>query len=275
MRWRWKRGRGRGWGLARGLGAGASLCLWCVGVGVIAGTGSAAEPAAGADDASLDALLGLEEPDRPAGGQGAGQALPEVGLGGPRSGSGPGPGSGSGEPAEALESLTPAHAMERVLTEMSESADVLRQEGAELAALRLQQRVIQRLDQVIAAASQPPAGGGGGGSQGGQNQDNTQNQPQDGQPGGRPEPRGGDPAAASAARPQGGDGGDAASALPGELQAVETSSRALDELRTEWGALPPRLRDALSDGLEEPFSPVYREATEAYYRRLAEEAGRE
>ena len=41
-----------------------------------------------------------------------------------------------------------------------------------------------------------------------------------------------------------------------------------------WGALPARVRDALSQGQAGRFSSVYRSLTEAYYRRLAEEAGK-
>ena len=44
----------------------------------------------------------------------------------------------------------------------------------------------------------------------------------------------------------------------------------LEELRHEWGNLPPRLRDELNEGVSEQFSPVYRRQTEEYYRRLAE-----
>ena len=41
-----------------------------------------------------------------------------------------------------------------------------------------------------------------------------------------------------------------------------------------WGALPARVREALSQGQTGRFSALYRSLTEAYYRRLAEEAGR-
>ncbi len=45
-------------------------------------------------------------------------------------------------------------------------------------------------------------------------------------------------------------------------------------MRATWGALPARVRDALSQGQAGRFSSVYRSLTEAYYRRLAEEAGK-
>jgi hypothetical protein len=41
-----------------------------------------------------------------------------------------------------------------------------------------------------------------------------------------------------------------------------------------WGNLPTRVRDALRQSQEDRFSAVYRAMTEAYYRRIAEEAGK-
>lgn len=46
----------------------------------------------------------------------------------------------------------------------------------------------------------------------------------------------------------------------------------LAELLSEWGNLPPRVRDQLLQGLEDRFSPLYKQLTEQYYRRLAEES---
>lgn len=45
-------------------------------------------------------------------------------------------------------------------------------------------------------------------------------------------------------------------------------------LNATWGALPERVREALRQGQSSGFSSIYRALTEAYYRRLAEEAGR-
>ena len=41
-----------------------------------------------------------------------------------------------------------------------------------------------------------------------------------------------------------------------------------------WGSLPARLRDALLQGNEDRYSNLYQKWTEAYYRRLAEEANK-
>jgi hypothetical protein len=41
-----------------------------------------------------------------------------------------------------------------------------------------------------------------------------------------------------------------------------------------WGALPARVRDALLQGNSDKYSSMYQKWTEAYYRRIAEEAGK-
>lgn len=42
----------------------------------------------------------------------------------------------------------------------------------------------------------------------------------------------------------------------------------------QWGFLPERVRDSLRQGSTDAFSSIYRSITEAYYRRIAEEASR-
>ena len=52
---------------------------------------------------------------------------------------------------------------------------------------------------------------------------------------------------------------------------VRNEDLSMKDLREgEWGNLPPRLRDELAESLSETFNPVYRAATEAFYRRIAE-----
>ncbi|MEM1107611.1 MAG: hypothetical protein AAGH99_02870 [Planctomycetota bacterium] len=137
---------------------------------------------------------------------------------------------------------------------------------------RLQESILARLDQIIEAAEQQQqsssSSGGGGGSS--SNQDSSaQNAEQGQQPGGTPQPGQGQ------AQAQANAGGENPGGFsPGQVGAVDPGQGAIDEVRSEWGALPPRLRDELTNGLDEPYSPVYRSLTEAYYRRLAEETGR-
>ena len=45
-----------------------------------------------------------------------------------------------------------------------------------------------------------------------------------------------------------------------------------DATRAAWGALPERVRDKLIEGTSDYFSEFYKAMTEAYYKRLAEEA---
>ena len=45
----------------------------------------------------------------------------------------------------------------------------------------------------------------------------------------------------------------------------------LEEGRSEWGGLPPRVREILSQSRRDRISALYQQATENYYRRLAEE----
>lgn len=58
---------------------------------------------------------------------------------------------------------------------------------------------------------------------------------------------------------------------PNGGSASGTPTTPLAEAKANWGNLPPRVRDELLEGVSEKFSPVYREMTESYYKRLAEE----
>lgn len=48
----------------------------------------------------------------------------------------------------------------------------------------------------------------------------------------------------------------------------------LDAAKAAWGSLPARVRDMLLQGASDRFSGRYRQLTEDYYKRLAEEASR-
>jgi len=58
---------------------------------------------------------------------------------------------------------------------------------------------------------------------------------------------------------------------PDPLQPDPNADSALEETRTQWGSLPPRVRDMLLQGSREKFSGLYDMLTREYYRRLAEE----
>lgn len=60
-------------------------------------------------------------------------------------------------------------------------------------------------------------------------------------------------------------------ATPPPLSDVERQTR-LDTARAAWGSLPQRVRDSLLEGSSDYFSALYESMTEAYYRKIAEEA---
>jgi len=57
----------------------------------------------------------------------------------------------------------------------------------------------------------------------------------------------------------------------GEVKNGELGDEPMTERLSEWGNLPPRVRKQLLQGWEDNFSQLYRDLTERYYRRLAEE----
>lgn len=228
--------------------------------------------ASAADEPTLDELLGLTGDDAPAPGSDAA------------------PGSDTGTIDDAvppaadaeLEDLLTAEQMndqfQQAIGEMGDVALRLgRSYDAGLDTQRIQEDIIRKLDQVIASARPSmmmSSGGGSGrpsdapprdadtGTEQMAQQDPGAGQPQNGgqQDGATDDPQGMNP--------------NQGRFSPGSVKRI-TDDRPIEELRSEWGNLPPRLRDELFDALEEKFSPVYRRMTEDYYRRLAEEVNAE
>jgi len=117
------------------------------------------------------------------------------------------------------------------------------------------QEIIRKLDQVILAARQKQSSSSSQQQSSARQQDpGSQQQPGQQQQG---------PAQPSGNMPNQGE------FSPGSVGIINPNESTIEELRQEWGNLPPRLRDELLEGLAEPFSPLYRELTEQYYRRLA------
>ena len=152
----------------------------------------------------------------------------------------------------------------RALQEMGRAAKQLGTElDPGLKTQRLHGLILAKLDQVIDTAAQSQLGSSSGRTSGQAHRQDTgsvDNAPS--------------PAQGRAAEP-GEDAGATAEHSgqfpPGRFGDVGSERGLLRELRVEWGNLPGRLRDELLQGLNERFSPVYRKATEAYYRRLAED----
>jgi len=60
---------------------------------------------------------------------------------------------------------------------------------------------------------------------------------------------------------------------PEFMDAQSNEDLNMDESRTEWGRLPQRIREIMSQSRRDRISALYQKATEAYYRRMAEDRG--
>lgn len=65
--------------------------------------------------------------------------------------------------------------------------------------------------------------------------------------------------------------GDPNRATPGPARRDGTLNPPQAGNAAAWGALPEHVRDALTEGLSDRFSSIYKSMTEQYYKRLAEE----
>ncbi len=123
---------------------------------------------------------------------------------------------------------------------------------------RLQEDIVRRLDQLIESIKQNQSESSSSSSSSSSSQQQQQgqqpNQPQQQQQSGQ------------SGEGEGGESTDAPAMQEGALRP------GLDPATAGWGALPPRVRDMLSQGRADPFSRVYQRLTEEYYRRLAEES---
>ena len=68
-----------------------------------------------------------------------------------------------------------------------------------------------------------------------------------------------------------GSGDNRGERVPPAMTPAERRAR-LDTARAAWGNLPERVRDSLLEGSSDYFSALYEAMTEAYYKRIAEEA---
>ncbi|GAB4195755.1 MAG: hypothetical protein Kow00105_09960 [Phycisphaeraceae bacterium] len=166
---------------------------------------------------------------------------------------------------ESLREADAADVFEQAVMEMGQVSRRLgRSFDPGIETQRMQESILRKLDQVIAAAKEQGQSGGSGSSGQAQSQDQ----------GGQSLPRQGRPRAGSSPHP---GGQQASTGQAGVTDPIdpETPDTAIEQLRREWGALPPRVRDELTDGLRERFSPLYRRITEAYYKALAEQESTE
>ena len=124
---------------------------------------------------------------------------------------------------------------------------------AGLTTQRIQEDILRKLDQVIDSAQQNQNSNSGGSSS-----SSSSNQPQ--QPNQQSQ---------QSETPTSGSGEPSDGSTPPGSDRVGSNDRS--GARAQWGNLPERLRDALSQGLDEPYSNLYRTLTEKYYKALAED----
>lgn len=164
----------------------------------------------------------------------------------------------AGDPAkqdldEALKPESQSEAFHSAVDLMKRSAARLGSgNDAGIVTQRLQQDAVRRLDQLIAAAKQNSQKRQQKQQQSQQEQQKQQSQQEQQK---RQQSKGQESNAINPPARQDGEGH--AAPAPGAT----------------WGSLPERVRQALTEGLNDRFSSMYRSLTEDYYRRLAEQPG--
>lgn len=204
----------------------------------------------------LDDLLGLPSERRP---QGEADA------------SGPAPADDAGvapelDPSKVeldrkLTAQELADRFRKAVAQMGQTADRIQQAGdVGIVTQRLQEEILTNLELIIKQSQQGQGGGGQSGSSKSSPspQEQQQNQQQSSQ---KPKNQQG-----------GGSGDNRAEMTPPGFQPPEGGRVQLDVVRAAWGSLPERVRDTLLQGSSDYFSSLYESMTEAYYKRLAEEA---
>ena len=156
-------------------------------------------------------------------------------------------------PQQAGEALGQAvNLMNRVATRIEEGNDL------SLSTQRLQEDILRKLDQVIESAQNNQQGGGGSSSaqsSSSSSQQQPDQQQQEGQNGQQGQP---------------GDASGQQEQMPGGTSTAQPGGEVAPD-GVSWGALPQRIRDALSQGISDRYSELYRSITEQYYRALAED----
>ncbi|MBL9140284.1 MAG: hypothetical protein JNK53_00335, partial [Phycisphaerae bacterium] len=178
----------------------------------------------------------------------------------------------------SLRKEEPRDLLSSALDDLRRSTGLLAEKEPGLPTQRLQESAIRKFDELIATArrmqQQMEQSASQNQQQQGQQSGQQQQQQgeQDGQQGQQPQARGQqDGKGDRNARPTGSD----EAGIPDDSKVDPTDQMAeLDESRIAWGQLPPRVREAVRQGLRDPMSAAYRKLTQDYYRRLAEEPRR-
>ncbi len=169
----------------------------------------------------------------------------------------------------ALAEQEPEQAFRTAVTEMLASVELLRERRSTgLGTQRVQERIVDRLQVLIDSARRQQQ------QQQQQQQSSSSSQQQQQQDPGRRSEDSQDGRESRDSRSRRDDGdpdGSSTEAPPPESATLEG---VLDESQVEWGSLPPRVRELITQGMRDQMSQLYRSLTEAYYRRMAEEADR-
>ena len=168
---------------------------------------------------------------------------------------------------QALSEEKPTDAFKSAVKDMKESANLLRDGmSTGLGTQRLQIRIVDRLQILIDSArrqqqqQQQQQSSSSSSSESQQNPGKRQDGEQSGEES-QSQQRNQSPSDASAGvNPPAPE----SAILDGEME----------ETGMEWGNLPPRVRERITQGMRDRVSELYRSLTEAYYKRMAEEASK-
>lgn len=162
--------------------------------------------------------------------------------------------------------------LESAITDMSVAAEIIRNESdVGLDLQRLQKSIIARLDAVIDEAKRRQQDENSSGSSSSSSSSSSQQSTSE-PPSNSSGEKNGEETTASEQNQTKGSGSDE-SEISDTVQAGPQGVL-LEESDVEWGRLPQRVREVIRQGMRESISRRYRSLTEAYYRRLAEEASK-
>ncbi|MEM9082507.1 MAG: hypothetical protein AAGB34_02845, partial [Planctomycetota bacterium] len=199
----------------------------------------------------LDALLGIEDEEHDASDAKSAEEAEPIEINDP-------------EKSRLERELTSQQAREKLLqavTEMGDVADRLeRARDTSITTQRMQRDIIDKLDILVRFAENQQQQSSSSSSQQ-QQQQQQQSVPQQQQSQAQQQ---------QSEQQQGTSGENATVSPPGQ----QPGGTLFDSESSDWGQLPERFRESLLEGASDPFSEMYRRATEAYYQRLAEEASK-
>lgn len=203
---------------------------------------------------NLDDLLGLDGDDEEADASDDAEALPE------------GAGVGEIELERALTEQEAREALVQAAQQMKEAGFRMGEvEDSGVVTQRLHQEIITKLDVLIRFAEQQQQQQSSSSQQQQQQSQSQQQQQQNQQQQQGQRQQQSQQAGEMSGEPQ--DGMHDLAFEEGRRDVIDSSSAG-------WGDLPQRVRERLVEGSSDYFSTLYEALTEAYYRRLAEEASR-